>query len=347
MSRSLRLALPFVLTPIVIAITAHPVAAQASQAALVGTEWLGPRPAESTPDRGVRPIYQGRGAMIVEQQEAQRVIRSWWPASIADARAAAIIDGFAWYLAAHAVEREFDLRYLRSAHSVESRTYLGDHIVWSFPSLRLSRAAVIGRDRYAAVFLALERWIGAANLQGAMREVARLPVDRLNGGVIVNTISDAAGQDVSWAFAAAAPGAQLNYAVTGLSSADDADCPSPCVRTVVSVFRQGDEIFPGRSAPRIADFESGDAVRLTVKFADGTESSVRWDGRDESRRFEFLGPSRATAAYLDPDGMLTLDRNRLDNAIVTPAPTNVPVRKWTARWLVWLQHTMLSYGLLA
>lgn len=348
MSRWLRLAPSLLFTPIIVVVIAGQVGGAVSTAALVGEEWLGPGPAPGAAGLGVRrPIYQGGGAMIVEQQEAQRVIRGWWPAVIADAKASAMIDGLAWYLAAHAIERDFDLRYLRSAHSVDSRGYLGDHLVWSFPTLRLSRSAAIGRDRYAAVFLALERWIGVASLQGALREVARLPGDRLNGDAIVETISDAAGQDVSWAFAAAAPGAEVNYAVTGLSSAADGECPPPCLRTAVTVSREGDEIFPGRSAPRVASFESGDAVRLTVTFADGSESSARWDGRDDSRRFEFLGPARATAAYLDPDRIVTLDRNRLDNAIVTPSPTNVPVGKWAARWAVWLQHTLLSYGYLA
>ena len=271
--------------------------------------------------------------MAIEQQEAARVIRGWWPASIADAKAAAMIDGFASYLAALAVERDFDRRYLRIAHSVESRQYFGGHIVWSFPSLRISRHAAVGRDGYSAMFDSLERWIGAPALQGAIFEVARLPVERLTADSIVKTISGAAGQDLSWAFDAAAT--PVDYRVDALSEKS------------VTVSRQGIGAFTGRAAPRVAGFESGDALELMVKFEDGSESSVRWDGRDEVKRFEFLGPSRVTAAYLDPDHIVTLDRNRLDNAIVAPTPTNVPVRKWAARWMVWLQHTMLSYGFLA
>ena len=327
-------------------IPAHPSAAQSSEATTVGVEWLGsPPPAAELRVR--TPIWQGPGAMFVEQQAAQQTIRSWWPASIGDPDAAAIIDGFAWYLQTHAIEREFDLRYLRTAHSVETRAYLGDHIIWSFPTLRLSRHAAARRDRHAAVFDALERWIGIANLQSAMFEVARLRGDRLTAETIVRTLSDAAGQDLSWAFAAAAPGIEVNYAVTGLTSTQGSDCSSPCVDTTVTVTRDGNGTFAGRSTPRTAEFQSGDALHLKVIFADGTESSARWDGRDQSHQFMFRGPSPATAAYLDPDRIVTLDRNRLDNSIVTPSPTNVPARKWAARWMVWLQHTMLSYGFLA
>jgi hypothetical protein len=332
MSRWFRLVLSLFLTTITVGVTASPVADPVSTAVLVGEEWLGPRPAAGA--AGVRrPIYQGGGAMIVEQQEAQRVIRGWWPAPVADARASAIIEGFAWYLAAHAIERVYDLRYLRSAHSVESRAYLGDHIVWSFPSLRLSRSAVIGRDRYAAVFMALERWLGTPALQGAMFQVAHLPDDRLTADTIVTTISDAAGQDLSWLFDAAE--GEVSYAVSALTT------------TSVTVARKGTGLFTGRSAARIGDFQSGDAVRLEVVFANGERTLVTWDGRDQSRTFQFEGSSPVTAASLDPERIITLDRNRLDNAIVPAQPTNVPARKWAARWLVWLQHTMLSYGFLA
>ena len=318
---------------IAFAVAAGPATAQSIDAAGVAAEWLGPRPSAASVASTRGPAWQGSGAMVIEQQEAARIIRSWWPASIADANAARIVDGFASYLAAHAVEREFDRRYFRIVHNVESRRYLGGHIVWSFPGLRVSRQAAVRHDAHAAVFDSLERWIGVPALQGAMFEVARLPAERLTADAIVKTISAAAGQDLSWAFDAAM--SPFNYSVDGMSD------------TSVTVSRQGSAVYTGRAAGRIDGFQSGDALRLVVRFEDGTESSVGWDGRDDSRTFEFAGPSRAAAAYLDPDRLVTLDGNFLDNAIVPPAPTNVPVRKWAARWMVWLQHTMLSYGFLA
>lgn len=327
--------------------TASPAAAQVPEAEVIATEWLGPRPADVSDVSIRRPIWQGPGALFVEQQEAARTIRSWWPMQIADARAAGILDGFSWYLQGRVIERVFDLRYLRPGHSVEVRPYLGDHVIWSFPPLRLSRHAVEDRHRFAAVFSALERYIGVSNLQGAIYEVARIPGDRLTAGTIVRTMSDAAGQDLSWAFDAAAPGKETNYAITALASAEGEGCAGPCVDTTVSIAREGEGLFPGRSAERTGEFDSGDALVLKVTFADGSASSVRWDGRDRTRTFRFRGASLATAAYLDPDRILMLDRNRLDNSRVLPVPTNVPAGKWVARWMVWLQHTMLSYGFLS
>ena len=353
-----RLAFSHALTSVMLAIvTVTPAAAQftegviddrvasaAHEARIVGEEWLGAHPV--TPDLHLRRAWwHGPGAMIEEQQAAQQVIRGWWPAEIADPQAAEILDGFASYLQGYAVEQLFDRRYLRLAHRVESLSYLGGHVIWSFPTLRLSRGVVDAQYRYAAVFAALERWIGAPHLQAAMFEVAHLPAAQLTAANVVETISTAAGQDLSWAFDAAA--ADMNYAVTGLASESASGCGAPCIDTTVTVTREGAGMFTGRSAPRIDRFESGDALLLQVTFADHTTSFVRWDGRDQSRAFQFRGPSGAIAAHLDPDGIVTLDRNRLDNALVRPVPTNVPVHKWAARWMVWLQHTVLTYGLLA
>jgi hypothetical protein len=300
-------------------------------AGMLGVEWLGPHPDRAFDRHVAGRLWQGRGAMMAEQQLAQRVIRSWWPDQIADAKAGALLDGYAWYMQAIAIERVFDVFYLRTAHSVESRPYFGGHVIWSFPPLRLSRHVVAARDRYGAVFESLERWLGTPTLQAAMFEVAHLRDDRLKADVIIRTISDAAGQDVSWAFEAASTG--VNYAVDSISGAS------------VKVSRRGSGMFTGRSAQRVGGFDSGDGVRVKVVFADGSSSVATWDGRDQARTFTFS--STPVAAYLDPDRVIALDGNRLDHAIVKPALTNVPVRKWVARWMVWLQHTMLSYGFLA
>lgn len=327
---------------------APPAAAQDDVHALavsVAEEWLGPRPSTGAADRTPRPLWQGRGAMIGEARAAERIVRSWWPANIADRRARAIVDGFACYLQTHVIERVYDRRHLRLAHRAESVPYFGGHVIWSVPPLRLSRHSALRGNRDAALFASLERWIGVPALQAAMFEVARLPENRLTSAEIIKTLSDAAGQDLSWAFAAAR--SDVNYAVTGLAASQAAGCGSPCFDSVVTVARTGDGTFTGRAAPRVGDFESGDALEIRVVFAAGSSASAFWDGRDRSRTFRFRAPAPATAAHLDPHCTVALDANWLDNATVAPRPTNAPVRKWVARWMVWLQHTMIAYGFLA
>jgi hypothetical protein len=322
-----------------------PLTEAAQQAALVAREWLGPHPTGSIEIAIAPPLWQGPGAMIAERRVATMVIRSWWPQPLADQHAELLLGGFAAHLQGHAIERLFDRRHLRRAYRAESTAYFGGHVIWSFPTLRRSRTPDRD-DRYAAVFATLERWLGEPALQGAMAAAAQLPRDGISGNAVMNTISAAAGQDLSWAFTAAADEAAIDYAVTDLASAAG-ECPAPCIETIVSVSRLGPLSMTGRSTPRIGSFESGDALTLRVVFENGAQSEARWDGRDASRSFRFQGPSPAVAAHLDPDRVVVLDQNALNNAIVRPVPTNVPVRKWMARWMVWMQNTILTYGFFA
>lgn len=311
-----------------------PLMEAAEHAAAIATDWLGPHPANVIHVAARPPLWQGRGAMLAEQRVAAAVIRSWWPEQIADQHARVLLDGFAAYLQGHAIEQLFDRRYLRRAHRVESMPVFGGQVVWSFPSLRLSRAPQPS-DRDAAVFAALERWLGEPVLQGGMAAVAQLPRDSITGTALINALSAAAGQDLSWLFTAAADAAAtVDYAVTGLSSSAGA-CAAPCFDTSVTLARVGQGGL------------ARDALALRVSFANGDIAWARWDGRDDSRTFRFQGPAEATAAHLDPDRVIALDQNALNNAMVKPAATNVPVRKWMARWIVWMQNTILTYGFFA
>jgi hypothetical protein len=48
-------------------------------------------------------------------------------------------------------------------------------------------------------------------------------------------------------------------------------------------------------------------------------------------------------AHLDPARVLLLDANYLDNRLALSPASNVPIAKWVARWVVWLQDAMLAY----
>jgi hypothetical protein len=333
-----------------------PIAAAAEAAAGLAHEWLGPHRtgAITIADRASGsadvtldlPVWQGPGAMAVERRVAAGVIRSWWPQPAA-ADAAPLLDGIALYLEGRAIERLFDRRFLRRAYRADTVPLFGGHIIWSFPALRLTRESAVAGSRHAAAVASLETWLGEPALQGALSAAAQLPQDQVRGRVLVDTLSAAAGQDVGWLFATADdPDATVDYAVTGMASAAGA-CATPCFDTTVTVVRLGRASFTGRAAPRAGGFESGDALALRVTFDNGDRSEARWDGRDESRTFRFQGPSPAVAAHLDPERVVRLDANRLNNAIVTPTATNAPVPKWIARWMVWMQNTVLSYGFFA
>jgi hypothetical protein len=66
---------------------------------------------------------------------------------------------------------------------------------------------------------------------------------------------------------------------------------------------------------------------LTVKFADGTSETVRWDANERWRKFSWTRPARAVSAELDPQRQHYLDVSKLDDSR-TIKPDASASRRW-------------------
>ena len=336
------------------------------------SEWLGPLPAErfviaDRPDaKGITtpvldlPWRPAPSTMDVESQVSYGLAQVWWDYRAGDGDDWAVISGVSWYLQSRVVERLYDFAFLNPGHSSEAVRFFGGAVPWEFPLLRMSRwTSGLGRFEYkrsdtprvwpmparrlpigvnrdairiAPVFASLERSAGWPAVQGALFEWVHRA--RLSGGLssaeVFEVIGRALGQDVSELFKAARDGNRtIDYAVGALSSAP---CPSGgCVITKLTAQRVGNA-----TVPRDLD--------VTVEFADGQQVEAKWDGDADSKQFEFESPARASGAHLDPSRAMLLDTNWLNNDRLVNSRTNVPIRKWVARWAVWLQDASLSYA---
>ena len=68
---------------------------------------------------------------------------------------------------------------------------------------------------------------------------------------------------------------------------------------------------------------------LRVTFEDGTHEDVTWNDDRRWVRFDFVKPSKAVSAELDPEHHNLLDRDRLNNSQTTE-PDGAASRRWTA-----------------
>lgn len=276
-------------------------------------EWLGPPPFDriAVRDSG-KPDAPGQ--MRVESQVAQEIARAWFMRINGHD---AWKDGAAAYLQSRIVEQSFDRTFLLKAYRYDSACFFGCHVPWAFRSLPLSRWTAMS-DPVALAFASLERELGWPTLQGAMRVAA-------SGAVAdpVIAMSDAAGRDLVPVFVAASSG-MIDRTISGLSS-EPGSCVNPCYRTLVSIAPAGAVPLP---------------LLVRISFSDGKSIDAQWDGRREQLEFESAAP--AVGARLDPDRVWLLDRNSLNNARVPPRDTNVPIAKWMARWIVWLQDAVLT-----
>jgi len=323
------------------------------------------------------PGWSAPATMDIESAVAYALARTWWPDSQPGGATATVVNGAAWYLQSLVVERLFDLRYLSPGHSADGVRYFGGAVPWAIPSLTLGRSTVgLGRAEFlrsssvsarwpasarrlpasvdhdavrgALAFGTLERYLTWPVLQGALHAWARRAAEGpMSRSEIAATMSAAAGQDLSWFFTSVfdTPD-RFNYALESFSTgpASEPCANGPCYRTRAHAVRLGEAQFAGASRPASEAFESGDAMTIRVRFADGQDATARWDGRQATRTFEFDSRSPAVSARLDPDRTLLLDENYLDDHRGMDEPTNVPVEKWVARWAVWLQDAMLAYS---
>jgi hypothetical protein len=192
----------------------------------------------------------------------------------------------------------------------------------------------------------LERWVGRPVFDGVLAEFAR--TSRASPPTLADfarVASASSGQNLSWLLDQAFGGsATFDYAVTGVSSVSNA---AGGFDTQVVVARLGDGEFTGASAPRVGPFESGRGVRVAVVFADGERVVDAWDGRDTRKTFAYRSASRAESATVDPERTLLLDINRTNNSRSEASHGSAAATTWAARWLLWLEHALLTYAALA
>lgn len=167
---------------------------------------------------------------------------------------------------------------------------------------------------------------------------------------VVNEVTDA---DWQWYFDEIWNGSGLvDYAVEVVSSEERrprgfvedaagalamAPSPPPAAKgpyeSMVTVRRLGDARLP---------------VELLVEFADGRTRRETWDGRDRWTRFRYRDGAKVARAVVDPDGKIALDVDPANNSWTDESGVaRRASRKWSARFLLWLQnllelHTVLS-----
>ena len=204
-------------------------------------------------------------------------------------------------------------------------------------------AEVRARAAHAAEALAMaERYLGWPAFQQALSEFrARGPA----GGSVAEfaaIASEQGGRDLAWLFVAPLEsGATFDYAVTGLES-----MPSPATPgqydVRVTVSRLGTAVFgPGANA---AGTGTARSLVVETRFGDGTVIRDWWDGRNATATLDYVSPSPAVAAAIDPEVIVLLDEQRANNRVAVTQPWSRLAARLALDWAIWLQNAMLTYA---
>jgi hypothetical protein len=232
------------------------------------------------------------------------------------------------------------------------------------PAWRYVSRGSYGLNSYPRPALALthlERLLGEATFARAMRAFFqqwrfRHP-DTRDFQQVVERVS---GQDLDWFFEQAFHSSRnLDYAVASLTverldeergtfwnpdgsryqlpeegdegSDDDGGEARGERLSKVLVLRHGEFIHP---------------VTVELTFADGTTVRRRWDGERRWVRWTFRGGPKLVSAEVDPDGVMVLDKNRLNNSR-TREEDPAPALGYMARLLFWFQTLIAATGIVA
>jgi hypothetical protein len=127
------------------------------------------------------------------------------------------------------------------------------------------------------------------------------------------------------------PGTQLVNGVRRETTAEDLEQQIAATRAAWKKAhpeaRPGTGPFPFETALTLRRRGAPVPQTVLVKFADGSEETVRWEGSEQWKRFSWTRPSRAVSAQLDPQRLHYLDVNKLDDSRTVETDPR-PARRW-------------------
>jgi hypothetical protein len=260
-------------------------------------------------------------------------------------------EGLNTYSTARVLDEAFPNRF------VAVERYFGGFMPWAFTDVRWSRdidgnrlnayrpvatadvqstptwqywpgsASQISYNKTALWLATLERHLGWDTMRRVMAaHFARGAFRHPSPEEFFATASEIAGRDLTWFFdATVRSSAAFDYAVAQVINAPAADG----FESMVIVRRNQDGVFP-----------------ITVKrtYADGSTDIANWDGQARWTAIKGRGPSRLVKVEVDPERVLMLDVNYTNNSWTAAPYASFTARKWSWRWMTWLQEVMLTYG---
>jgi hypothetical protein len=259
-------------------------------------------------------------------------------------------EGINTYVTAQVMAEAFPDRF------VEVDRYFGGLVVWPYTDARWVREVHGNRlltyraapNRDAVATPAWQYWPGTASATSYAKTAIWLTtLERLIGPEAMRRViatyfqrhsfrhpapddfmaiaSEVSGRDLSWFFDAVyRSSATFDYAVDAVTHRARGD-GGPEATVVVRRLAEG--VFP---------------VDVRVDFTDATHAIERWDGRDRWKVFSY--ERRVSTVRVDPDRILQLDLNETNNSWTSRPRAADAAGKWATHWLLWLEHTLLTYA---
>jgi hypothetical protein len=209
----------------------------------------------------------------------------------------------------------------------------------------------------SALFLTtLERMVGRPVMDEIMRTYferwefkhpcSRNFIDVVNE-VVLRRLGDRYGKDMNWFFDQVLYGTGVcDYELTSITNTpvgpvsglvDSAGIPEPA-RSDTGLPREG--LFDCKVlVSRLGEMHL--PVDVLVHFAGGKEVREHWDGVARYREFTYREREKIAWASVDPDEILAIDINRINNSRAVE-PSALPFWKYAVKMLYWVQNILIG-----
>jgi hypothetical protein len=209
----------------------------------------------------------------------------------------------------------------------------------SYKDSSMGSYGAVSYGKTATMLITLEKIIGEQILKHALHTYfMRYRFTHPTQEDFMNTVSEVAGQDLSWYWKQAVYGTQvLDYEVARADSKPinwwDANLKEKKgvteYETQIILHRKGDFIFP---------------VDAVVKFDNGETVHIQWDGAERWMRYVYRKKAQVESVQIDPAYQVTMDSDYLNNSQVTDShssATHKIATYWT--FLTQFMAQMLSW----
>jgi len=251
----------------------------------------------------------------------------------------------------------------QAAYAMDTRQNDGAIATPTFAHWHRSVGFTMSYDKPALMLATLENYLGRERLDRILRTYFdRWKFRHPCGNDFVAVVNEGAGENLDWFFdQVLRQPTSLDYAVDSIANVPVEDFQVGILGDKLELpddkgtddedemDAEEDEAHPGPHESTVVFRRVGDVIfpmQILIEFSDGELVRETWDGRDRVKVYRFAREATVVRAAIDPDNLVPLDIDRLNNSLRINPESTVP-DKYTLKGFFWMQSLLQLFSIVS